>query len=265
MSRRAQGGLLAAAAAIALVLAAAAPAQDAPDAEDAPAVETTAKADAHRYFDLRRITPITGDAARGETRTELCSACHGDDGISIVPIYPDIAGQSADYMYWQLVKFKDAGFGGTVMAVAVEDLSDQDMRDLSLYYAGLPYAGKPADPADEPADAGDALDPELLARGEQLYMHGDPAAGIPPCQACHGADGRGHPEAYEVDAAGFTPYAAYPALRGQRDAYLKTRIAEYQDGKHTNLTTDFVMIGAAEHLDPASVEALAAWLSSLPR
>ncbi len=69
----------------------------------------------------------------------------------------------------------------------------------------------------------------------------------------------------EVDAAGFTPYAAYPALRGQRDAYLITRIGEYQDGKHTSLTTDFVMGGAAKHLDKASVEALAAWLSSLPR
>lgn len=262
MSRRFGKGLLALAATAALFAAAASPAQDA----DAPAGDAAPAAEGHRYFDLRRITPIDGDIARGATLTELCSACHGEDGTSIVPIYPDIAGQRAEYMYWQLVKFKDAGFGGTVMAVAVEGLSDQDMRDLSEYYASLPYAGTPADPADEAEeDGGDAPDPALLARGEQLYMHGEPAAGIPPCQACHGADARGHPRAYEVDAAGYTPYAAYPALRGQRDTYLVNRIAEYQQGKHTSLTTDFVMIGAVKRLDQQSVEALAAWLSSLPR
>lgn len=263
MSRRGGGTILALAAAAALLAPAAVPAQDAASAADA--TQQAAAAGQARYFDLRRITPIQGDAARGATLTDLCSACHGDDGISIVPIYPDIAGQSAEYMYWQLVKFKDAGFGGTVMAVAVEGLGDQDMRDLSLYYAGLPYAGKPSGPDEEPAEPEEPRDPELLARGEQLYIHGDPAAGIPPCQACHGPDGRGHPKAYEVDGAGFTPYAAYPALRGQRDAYLVNRIGEYQQGKHVSLTTDFVMIGAAEHLDQASVEALAAWLSSLPR
>ena len=263
--RHARAGLLALAATITLLAAATAPAQDAgaTDAEaDATAEEAQVATDRPRYFDLRRITPITGDPARGKEKSELCSACHGQDGTSVVPIYPDIAGQSADYMYWQLVKFKDAGFGGTVMAVAVESLDEQDMRDLALYYASLPYAGSPPEPGE---DAEEPRDPALLARGEQLYLHGDPSAGIPPCQACHGADARGHPRAREVDAAGFTPYAAYPALRGQRDAYLITRIGEYQDGKHTSLTTDFVMGGAAKQLDKASVEALAAWLSSLPR
>lgn len=263
MSARMKVGLLAFAATALLGVVAATAAQEAP-AEEAPATDAHA-AKAQRYFDLRRVTPIGGDPVRGKTRTELCSACHGDDGISIVPIYPDIAGQSADYMYWQMVKFKDAGFGGTVMAVALEELSDQDMRDLAQYYAGLPYAGSPPEPGEEPAEAEEPRDPELLARGEQLYMHGNPAAGIPPCQACHGGDALGHPRAGKVDAAGFTPYAAYPALRGQRGDYLVTRIGEYQDGKHTSLSTDFVMIGAAKRLDPASVEALAAWLSSLPR
>lgn len=265
MSRRTRmaAPLLAAAFALAAATAFAqdADAGAAPEAGDDAPVATS---DAH-YFDLRRVTPITGDPARGKSRSELCSACHGQDGRSIVPIYPDIAGQSADYMYWQLVKFKDAGFGGTVMAVAVSELSDQDMRDLALYYAAMPAGGTPDPEAEAVASDEEAPDPELLARGEQLYMHGDPAAGIPPCQACHGADARGHPRAMERDSFGFTPYAAYPSLRGQRDAYIVTRIAEYQEGKHTSLSTDFVMGGAAEHLDPASVEALAAWLSSLPR
>ncbi len=260
MNRRARSFTLALGAAAALAAAVGAAAQEQP-AADAKIEDSGFNVPADTgYFDLRRITPITGDPARGQARSELCTACHGQDGISIVPIYPDIAGQKADYMYWQLRKFKDAGFGDTVMAVAVEDLTEQDMRDLSLYYAGLPAAGSPPEPAEPEA----APDPALLARGEQLYLHGDPTAGIPPCQACHGGDARGHSEALSVDAGGFTPYAAYPSLRGQREDYLKNRIAEYQQGKHTTLTTDFVMIGAARNLDPASVDALAAWLSSLP-
>lgn len=215
------------------------------------------------YHDLRRVTQISGDAARGQSRSELCAACHGPAGISIVPIYPDIAGQRADYMYWQLVGFKN---GDTVMAPVVAELGDQDMRDLAVYYAGFPAAGPPADPSEEAATESEAgPDPALLARGEQLYLHGDPSAGIPPCQACHGEDARGHPKASEVDAAGYTPYAVYPSLRGQREAYLASRIGEYQQGKHTRLTTGFVMTGVVQNLDQASVEALAAWLSSLPR
>ena len=266
---------LAATLATALAAAATATAQD-PDARaeqattDANAQATEAAPAPVRkgkpYFDLRRTTPIVGDAARGKSLTELCSVCHGDDGISIVPIYPDIAGQSATYMYWQMVKFKDAGFGDTVMAVAVEPLSDQDMRDLAAYYAGLPYAGAPKPPeAQAEAEATAPPDPALLARGEQLYRSGAPERGIPPCQGCHGVDAMGHPKAAEIDSAGYAPYAAYPALRGQRDSYLATRIAEYQEDKHTTLTTDFVMGGAAHRLDKDSVEALTTWLASLPR
>jgi cytochrome c553 len=261
--------LLALSAAAALAATASVLAQDAEGTEEATIdAATDAAVAAPRYVDLRRITPITGDPVRGQARSEVCSACHGPEGISVVPIYPDIAGQRADYLYWQLVKFKSPDFGETVMAALVADLSEQDMRDLSMYYAGLPAAGSPADPsadADAVVDPAPAPDPELLARGEQLYRSGDPAAGIPPCQACHGGDARGHPLATEVDRAGFTPYAAYPSLRGQRDAYLVTRINEYRERRHASLSTDFVMGGAAQNLDDASVEAIAAWLSSLPR
>ncbi|MDG6348519.1 c-type cytochrome [Luteimonas sp. 8-5] len=225
-------------------------------------VVPAAPVQAQDYVDLRRVTPISGDPVRGESRSELCAACHGPAGISVVPIYPDIAGQRADYMYWQLVKFKA---GETVMAAIVADLTDEDMRDLAVYYAGLPAAGPAADPAAEPTEADPPADPAVLARGEQLYLHGDPTAGIPPCQACHGEDARGHPKATEVDAAGYTPYAVYPSLRGQREAYLVSRIGEYQQGKHATLTSGLVMSGAAQHLDQASVQALATWLSSLPR
>src|SRR3546814_16343975 len=63
--------------------------QDAPPAAD--------------YVDLRRARPITGNAAAGQAKSELCSTCHGPQGISIAPTFPKIAGQSADFFYWQMV------------------------------------------------------------------------------------------------------------------------------------------------------------------
>ncbi len=285
------------------------PGAHAQDAGPAPAqaVETSAEvpaeqaADGHTdqstdtgpatrgYSDLRRITPITGDVARGQAEAGICVACHGPDGISTIPIYPNLAGQHPDYMFWQLVKFKLGGDEFPVMAAIVSELSEQDMKDLSVYYAGLDPAGGPgtieaeaeaeADPGDvaaagaeagadaggdaEPAEA--APDPALLALGRRLYLSGDPPKGIPPCQGCHGREARGHPLALEPDAAGYTPYAVYPSLRGQVEHHLQTRLGEYRDGKHRYSTTGFVMGDVGHRLDDASISALSAWLSRLPK
>lgn len=212
-----------------------------------------------RYMDLRHATPITGNAAAGEAKSQLCAACHGPDGISIAPTFPNIGGQRADFLYWQLVEFKRNP--DSPMSPLVADLSDADMRDLSVYYAGLTPTPAPADADTQDVSPEDAA---LLQRGEQLYLSGDPSSGIPPCQGCHGIDAGGHPDALQVDRSGHTPYATWPALRGQQAMYLQTRLAEYRDGKMNDSTTDFVMTGVGQQLDDDSIQALAIWLSSLP-
>lgn len=225
--------------------------------QETPSGEATAQAPEHaaRYVDLRRVQPLTGNVAAGEAKSELCAACHGPQGISIAPTFPNIAGQSMDFMYWQLVEFKRNP--DSPMSPLVTDLSNQDMLDLSAYYASLT---PPADPGAEPAP----VDATLAERGEQLYLAGDPAKGIPPCQGCHGIDANGHADALRTDRDGHTPYASYPALRGQQSIYLQTKLAEYRDGKMDDSTTDFVMTGIGERLDDESIEALSTWLSSLP-
>src|SRR3546814_14769517 len=125
----------------------------------------------------------------------------------------------------------------------VAKLSHQDMLDLAAYYPGL--APPPADPAAEPAP----VDTTLARRGEQLYMMGDPAKGIPPCQGCPGVDASGHADPLRTDRDGPTPYASYPALRGQHAINLQTKLAEYRNGKMDDSTTDFVMSGVGERQD----------------
>lgn len=248
-------GLLAIIAASALSALAFAQSQETPE-EEASAAAAEAGAVDDGYVDLRRARPITGNAAAGQAKSELCATCHGPQGISIAPTFPNIAGQSMDFMYWQLVEFKRNP--ESPMSPLVADLSDQDMLDLSAYYAGL--TSTPADPPAEPAP----VDAQLARRGEQLYLAGDPAKGIPPCQGCHGVDANGHADALRTDRDGHAPYASYPALRGQQSIYLQTKLAEYRDGKMDDSTTDFVMTGIGERLDDESIEALSAWLSSLP-
>jgi len=214
------------------------------------------------YSDLRAIRPIAGDAEAGRRKSESCAGCHGEHGIAIVQEFPSLAGQHADFTYWQLVEYKrDAMPGGQMtppMTPLAADLSDADMRDLAVYYAGLDPAAAPAtEAAARPATA------EQLQRGELLYLSGDPGRGIPPCQGCHGSDARGHRDALRRDRNGRTPYAAYPALRGQQAAYLRLKLAEYRDGKQQDSTTDFVMSGVAVALDDASIQDLSAWLASL--
>lgn len=213
------------------------------------------------YSDLRRISPVQGNAAAGQAKSELCAACHSPTGISVIPIYPNLAGQRATYMYWELVQFK-RGAPDSPMAVLVADLSDQDMRDFAAYYASLDPAA--AEPADTDVGTAAAADPQRLQRGEQLYLSGDPGKGIPACQGCHGADARGHPDALKPDRNGHTPYAAYPALRGQQVAYLQGRLGQYHARTLHDSTTDFVMQGVAQRLDEDSIQSLSEWLSSLP-
>src|SRR3546814_19652348 len=121
---------------------------------------------------------------------------------------------------------------------------------LAAYYPGL--SPPPADPAAEPAP----VDTTLARRGEQLYMMGDPAKGIPPCQGCHGVDASGHADPLRTDRDGHTPYASYPALRGQQATYLQTKLAGYPHGQMDDQPTDFGMTGVGERLAEHTIQAL---------
>lgn len=205
------------------------------------------------FVDLRRIEPVSGDAAAGAQKAAtLCFACHGADGISPVPMFPNLAGQRADYLYQELLRYKSGSRPDSPMTALVQPLEDADLRNLAVHYSGL-ASNVPA-PAEPPAQ-------DLLARGGTLYREGDPSRGVPPCQGCHGADARGHPLA---DAGADSPYRAYPLLYGQHVAYVATRLRDYRSGALAHTSNDFIMNGVAQRLDDASIDALAAWIGNLP-
>ena len=84
---------------------------------------------------------LAGDAEKGKARSATCVACHGSNGISMIPMYPNLAGQKEQYLVLQLKAFRDGERKNMVMAPMAAGLSDEDIDNLAAYYAGLNPAG----------------------------------------------------------------------------------------------------------------------------
>ncbi|XOV79925.1 MAG: c-type cytochrome [Aestuariibacter sp.] len=84
---------------------------------------------------------IAQDAAKGKAKSSSCIACHGANGISMIPMYPNLAGQKQQYLELQLKAFRDGTRKNPVMSPMAAGLSDQDIADISAYYANLNPAG----------------------------------------------------------------------------------------------------------------------------
>lgn len=77
------------------------------------------------------------DIAAGKAKAGMCAACHGANGISAIPMYPNLAGQKAMYTTKQLKAFKSGTRKDPVMAPMAMALSDADMANLGAYYESL--------------------------------------------------------------------------------------------------------------------------------
>jgi cytochrome c553 len=198
--------------------------------------------------DLRTTQPIQGDAAAGAGKAAVCAACHGVDGLSVVPQFPSLAGQSATYTYVQLRAFRDGWRDNAVMAGQVATLSDHDMRDLAAHYAAM------APKAAQSADA--------TSRGGQLYHDGDGALGIPACQGCHGPDGHG-PRPDPSSTAPQPAWSTFPALAGQPPDYVLAQLKAYHDGSRAGSSNTEVMHGAVANLGEQDMQALATYISTM--
>ena len=80
---------------------------------------------------------FAGDAAAGKAKAATCAACHGAEGVSAVPMYPNLAGQKEAYLVKQLKDFKAGTRKDPVMSAMAMPLSDEDIANISAYYASL--------------------------------------------------------------------------------------------------------------------------------
>lgn len=80
---------------------------------------------------------LAQDVAAGRRKALACQTCHGLDGIAKVPDAPHLAGQPAVYLVRELTAYRSGARRSEVMSVATKSLSDEDIRDLSAYYAAI--------------------------------------------------------------------------------------------------------------------------------
>ncbi|MCF2949534.1 cytochrome c [Paraglaciecola aquimarina] len=91
---------------------------------------------------LVSTSTLAADAAAGKAKSVVCAACHGTNGISQIPMYPNLAGQKEQYLVSSLKAFRDGQRKNMIMAPMAANLSDADIENLAAYYAKLDPAGK---------------------------------------------------------------------------------------------------------------------------
>ncbi|MGH1468140.1 MAG: c-type cytochrome [Bdellovibrionales bacterium] len=77
------------------------------------------------------------DIAAGKAKAVTCTACHGPKGISQNPMWPNLAGQHAQYLVKQLKAFKSGARKDPSMAPMVAPLSPADMENIAAYFSSL--------------------------------------------------------------------------------------------------------------------------------
>ena len=172
-------------------------------------------------------------------RLLACALCHGENGEGLVKneYYPRLAGKPTDYLYNQLINFRDKRRQFALMNYMVAFLSDTYLYEIAAHYAKLqtPY---PAPSRRAP--------PDELALGGKLVNEGDPARKLPGCTSCHGKA-----------LTGVEP--AIPGLVGLYPPYIAAQLGAWKDNKRHAMQPD-CMHEVAKLLTPNDIGAITAWL-----
>jgi len=171
------------------------------------------------------------DVAAGKAKAaEICAGCHGENGISQMENIPSLAGQLDQYIQWQLVYFRSGSRKNEQMQPIVEQLNNEDIRNLGAYFASLaPPSGTKDD------------DPDLSEKGKQ-------AAAGRRCASCH------------TDS--FAGTKAVARIAGQREEYLVKALHDYKSGARSG-GGQAAMADVAYPLSDEEITALSHYLAHL--
>ncbi len=181
-----------------------------------------------------------GDADAGQTKAAICAACHGADGNSIIPMWPNLAGQHAAYLERQLGLIKSGSRPVPEMAGIVISLTEQDMADVAAYFSS------------QTASTG-ITDEALRRSGERLYRAGNSATDIPACMSCHGPGGEGN------------PLSGYPSIAGQHSVYSEKMLNGFRAGTTWGVedANSKIMTDVAYRLTDAEIKAVSSYIQGL--
>ncbi|HUF20840.1 MAG TPA: c-type cytochrome [Burkholderiales bacterium] len=177
---------------------------------------------------LLPVTAAAQDAAAGKEKAQVCAACHGADGNSPDPQYPNLAGQTTQYLYVQIRDFKDGRREDPQMSPFAKDLSRKDMFDIAAYYTSQKPNGQ--------HERGKA---ELVEKGKEVAVAG-------MCTQCHMGD--------------YSGQNAMSRLAGQHYSYLKKSLLDYKARNRTN--DGGVMTSIMRTMADEDIEAMASHIAT---
>ncbi|WP_081771848.1 c-type cytochrome [Paraburkholderia nodosa] len=188
--------------------------------------------------DIEHSRRIDDPAVAGRTiALQVCSNCHGVNGVSVSPTFPKLAGQQREYLVNQLTDFRAhlrSDPNAKRYMWGFTHLSDAQIEQLAVYFSS------------RPPPAGGLGDPRLVDHGKTIFVSGIPDKGVPACSACHGAHGEGAGE--------------FPRLAGQHADYIEKQLVVFQHAGQR--PRGEVMNAICVNLTEQDMHAVAAFLES---
>ncbi|MBB4363342.1 MULTISPECIES: cytochrome c [unclassified Bradyrhizobium] len=179
---------------------------------------------------LAFVPAQAADNAAIKEKAAVCSGCHGENGISQTENIPSLAGQPDQFIQWQLVFFRAGSRKNDQMQPIVEEITNEDIRNLGAYFSQLT-------PPKGPEDS----DPDLSKKGAQV------SAGR-RCASCH------------TDSFAGTKGVA--RLAGQREEYLVKALRDYKAGQRVGGGVA-AMADVAYHMSDEEITAVSHYLAHL--
>lgn len=200
----------------------------------------------HAQSTLASSTATANDILKPDTmaaRVAACTNCHGSNGQAGPDgYYPRLAGKPAQYLFQQLVHFRDGSRSYEPMRHLLQGLSDEYLHELSYYFSNIDLPYPPAGRSTAPRT--------VMEKGRMLAQTGLPGRDLPACANCHGAQ-----------LSGLEP--AIPGLLGLPHDYIVSQLGAWRTGLRRSKQPD-CMGEIARELKPDEMEAVAAWLASQP-
>lgn len=181
-----------------------------------------------------------------------CSACHGIDGNSIGPTFPNLAGQNYNYLLKQLEDFRNGTRSPATMKQMIKAVpqapDNANLKQIAAYFS---HQTLKRNTGQEPKPS-----KALVEDGYKLFVRGSSTLtqflitrrDVPSCAACHSANGEGNAP------------MAIPALAGQHATYIQTELERFASGARHN-GPNGIMAAIAAPLTGTQMKAVAAYVS----
>jgi cytochrome subunit of sulfide dehydrogenase len=184
-----------------------------------------------------------------------CFGCHGENGVSLGPATPSIAGISRNYLIAAMLAFKFSsdvsraddvvskdrslkdvvvlGRPSTMMARIAQGYSVEDIKAIAQYFSTRPFLRQPQQ-----------FDPAKAHEGEKLHKH--------YCEKCHEKGGRESEEDAGMMAGQWVPYLSYTLqdfASGEREMpkKMKERVKLMREERGAGTLDPLLNYWASEH------------------